>query len=66
MDKNNRIENILAVILLNTIKGAKTADKVAQLNLAGFTNIEIADLLETSPQVIRQALYMRRRGQKRK
>lgn len=63
MDKDNsRIENLLAMILLNSLKGASTlAEKANQLNLAGFSNVEISNFLETKPNIIAQVLYEKRK-----
>jgi len=58
---DKRIENLLVMILLSSFKGASTAEKALQLSLAGFTNIEIADFLRTSPQVIANALSAKRK-----
>lgn len=55
-NENDRIENLLVMILLSSLKGAPKEEKALQLNLAGFSNIEIADFLDTSPQVIANAL----------
>jgi hypothetical protein len=65
-EKESRIENLLVVLLLNSMKNATIADKATQLNLAGFSNIEIADFLETSPQVIANALSVSRKTKKPK
>lgn len=60
-DDDSRIENLLVVILLNSLKGASMAEKASQLSLAGFSNVEIADFLKTSPQVIANALSAKRK-----
>jgi hypothetical protein len=66
--KNNesRVEDLLVVLLLNTIKNSSIAEKAAQLNLAGFSNIEIANFLETSAQVIANALSVKRKIKNKK
>lgn len=61
-----RTDRILGVLLLQSMKGATQREKALQLNLAGFSNVEIADLLQTSPQVVAQHLYESRRGGRRK
>lgn len=66
MEKDNRVEKLLVLILLNSIKSSTIAQKAVQLSLAGFSNVEIADLLETSPSVIAQSLYASRKGKMRK
>jgi len=60
-EKSDRTEKLLALILLNSLKVATTGEKAYHLSLAGFTNIEIADLLETSTGVIAQSLYERKK-----
>jgi len=62
---DERVENLLALILLNSIKGAKRGEKALQLSLAGFSNIEIANFLQTSAQVIANILS-KERGKKAK
>lgn len=65
-DKNDRTENLLVMILLNSMKGAPIAEKAHQLNLAGFSNVEIADFLQTSTPVIAQSLYSKRKSKSKK
>lgn len=62
--EDKRIENLLVMILLNSLKGASIAEKALQLSLAGFSNIEIADFLRTSPQVVANALSAKRKKKK--
>lgn len=59
-----RLEKILAVLLLQSMKGAPMREKTVQLSIAGFSNVEIADLLQTSAQSIAQVLYEARRKKK--
>lgn len=63
-EQSNRIERLLALLLVHTMKGAPAGEKVKQLNLAGFTNVEIADLLEMTSAVVGQRLYEGRRKKK--
>ncbi len=65
-DNNERIENILAIILINLLKGTSLEEKAKQLNIAGFTNVEIANFLGTSSAVIATVLYRRRSSKKKK
>ncbi len=58
MDKQDRIEKLLALLLLQQIKSHQ--DKILNLNLAGFTNTEIADLLQTTSASVSQSLYVSR------
>lgn len=64
--ENDHIENLLVLILLNSLKGVKLGEKALQLNLAGFSNIEIANFLGTTPQVISNALSAQRKSSKKK
>lgn len=60
-NNDERTERLLALILLNQMKGASQREKAIQLNLAGFSNVEIANLLETTTAVVSQALYEARK-----
>ena len=66
MEENNRIEKLLAMQLLSDLAGKNMAEKASQLSIVGFTNVEIADLLETNAGTISQLLYARRKKQKSK
>ncbi len=65
MAEANRLERTLALVLLHNMKGASQQDKIVQLSVAGFTNYEIADLLQTTTAVVAQSLYTARRDSKR-
>jgi predicted transcriptional regulator len=60
-----RIERLLALLLIQNMKPAKTAAKARELSIAGFTNVEIADILGTTAAVISQSLYAARKGKKK-
>jgi len=60
MDSDERIERLLALILLAQMKGASQKDKVNALSLAGFQNLEIANLLETTADKVKKSLYQAR------
>lgn len=62
MEVSDRTERLLALVLLQQMKGSSQRDKALQLSLAGFTNTEIADLLQTTSGVVAQTLYEARRG----
>lgn len=62
---NDRIERLLATLVIQGMKGATQADKALQLSLAGFTNVEIGDLLQTTQAVIAQNLYAARKKKKK-
>jgi DNA-directed RNA polymerase specialized sigma24 family protein len=55
----DRVERLLALLLIQQLKTQR--DKILQLNVAGFTNTEIADLLQTSTGVVSQSLYESRK-----
>jgi len=59
--RSERIERLLVALLLQSMKGASQKDKIIQLNVAGFSNIEIAELLQTSPRVVAQRLFETRK-----
>lgn len=61
MEGPDRTELLLALILLQQMKGSSQRDKALHLSLAGFTNTEIADLLQTTAAVVAQSLYQVRR-----
>lgn len=55
-----RLLRLLALILLETMRDATQTQKAVRLHSVGFTSKEIAQLLETSSQVINQILYLAR------
>jgi predicted transcriptional regulator len=57
MEDTDRVERLLALILLSQMKGSTQREKIHQLNLAGFSNIEIANILGTTAAVVSQGLY---------
>ena len=65
MDSIDRNERLLALILLHQMKGSSQQEKISQLNMAGFTNVEIADLLQTTSAVVAQVLYASRKSGKK-
>ena len=65
MLSEDRAEKLLALLLLQQLKAAPQREKALQLSLAGFTNTEIADLLQTTAGVVAQSLYGARRKPKR-
>lgn len=60
MENNNRVERILALLLLHQMKASSQKDKVLALNLAGFSNVEIADILEITADKVAKSLYQAR------
>ncbi len=64
MDKSvsgERVERLLAASLLQGMKGSTQAEKAIQLSVVGFTNVEIADMLQTTAAVVAQNLYAARK-----
>jgi hypothetical protein len=66
METNDRTERLLALILVGQMKDASQRDKIHQLNLAGFSNLEIADVLETTAEVVASSLYQKRKTRPRR
>jgi predicted transcriptional regulator len=60
--EEQRLERLLALLLLQQMKTAPQREKAVQLSIAGFSNVEIADLLQTTGAVVRQYLYEARRS----
>jgi DNA-binding CsgD family transcriptional regulator len=63
---NERIERLLVLLLLQSMKGTSQKEKVIQLNIAGFSNFEIAEFLDTSPAVVATLLYQSKKSGKPK
>jgi DNA-directed RNA polymerase specialized sigma24 family protein len=59
----SRVERLLALLLIRQFSTQR--ERVFQLNLAGFTNTEIADLLQTTAGVVSQVLYEARKKTKK-
>lgn len=64
MEDVDRSERLLALILLSQMKGAPLKEKALQLSLAGFSNVEIADIVQASSPVVAQMLYEARKDKK--
>lgn len=62
MADTERTETLLALLLLQQMKSASQQDKIVQLNIAGFSNLEIANILETNTAVVAQSVYAGRKG----
>jgi DNA-directed RNA polymerase specialized sigma24 family protein len=63
---DERTQRLLAMLLLHSMKGATQQEKAFHLSLAGLSAVEIADLLQTSTQVVHQHLYAARKGRGRR
>ncbi len=64
MEGLERAERLLALLLIQETKTQR--DKIIQLNIAGFTNTEVADLLQTTTAGVNQVLYESRKRKKAK
>jgi len=60
-DAVDRTEKLLALLILHAMKGQPQREKAHVLNLAGLSNVEIADLLDTTTQTVAQHLYEHRK-----
>lgn len=61
MNDLDRVEKLLALLLLQDLKEESEREKAFRLSLAGFSSTEIADLLDTTSAVIRTHLYEARK-----
>jgi len=64
MENLERVERLLALLLIQNTKSKQ--DKAIQLSVAGFSNVEIADILQTSSAVVGQMLYSARKSKGKK
>jgi len=63
MESGDRTERLLALLLIQNLK--TTREKAIQLSIAGFSNVEIADICQTSNTVIASILYESRKARKK-
>ena len=56
-NENEKVEKLLALLLLQEMRMDPKKDKVMKLNIAGFSNVEIADLLQISNVDVAKILY---------
>lgn len=56
-----RLEKLLAMMILMQMRDATQRDKVVVMSRAGFSNPEIAELLETKSNIVAQHLYASRK-----
>lgn len=59
-------ERIAAFVMLDGMKDRTQAEKTLRLSVAGFTNSEIAVMLQTTPQVVATNLYTERKKANKK
>jgi DNA-directed RNA polymerase specialized sigma24 family protein len=57
----DRSEKLLTAMLLHQTKSSTKQEKVHLLNLAGFSNLEIADLLDMTTGAVATTLYERKK-----
>jgi len=62
----DRLERLIALLLIQNMAGKPDREKVKQLNLAGFSNVEIANILDTTAATVAQQLYESRKTSKKK
>jgi predicted transcriptional regulator len=60
-----RTEALLAQLLLHSMGSSGQQKKALALRAAGFSNLEIATLMGTTPAVVAQVLYAARQGRGR-
>jgi hypothetical protein len=60
--EGDRVERLLALLVLQMLKSSSMKEKALTLNIAGFSNVEIADLLQISPGGVAQSIYEARRA----
>lgn len=65
INPNDRIEKLLSVLVLQSMKDEPVAEKIQVLHSAGIGNADIAALLRTTPHAVSQALYQARKPTKR-
>ena len=65
-ENGERIEGLLLAILLQLMRGVNQGEKIHLLNVAGLSNLEIADMVKTTPDVVASTIYALRKKPKRK
>ncbi len=61
-----RTDALLAQLLLHSLGGGGQQKKACALHAAGFSNVEVAKLMDTTAAVVAQVLYQARQGRARK
>lgn len=62
--ETERIERLLVLILLQSMKESSQAEKIHQLNIACFSNIQIAEFLQTTPGAVAVQLHHSKKSHK--
>ncbi len=65
MENTKKIEDLLVLIFLESTKNTSLGEKAKKLTIAGFSHADIARFLDTTPAVIKQSVYMARKGKKK-
>ena len=60
-EQDDRVERLLALLLIQQLKTQR--EKAIALNVAGFTNTEVADILQTKATVVASVLIRIAKGQ---
>ena len=63
--KADKVEGLLVAILLQLMKGATNVQKILQLSVVGYTNVEIANFMQLSSGEVNQAIYVAKTGAKK-
>jgi len=63
--KADKVEGLLVAILLQLMKGATNVQKILQLSVVGYTNVEIANFMQLSSGAVNQAIYVAKTGAKK-
>lgn len=66
MEGLERVEKLLALILVHDMRDAPLSDKAVALRSAGLGNGEIAEVLGSTAKSVGQQLYAVRKGGKRR
>lgn len=66
MEQSDRIERLLVALLLQSMKGDSLGGKVKVLSEAGFSPIEIANLLGIRAHNVSQHLYLHAKSKSKK
>jgi len=56
-ESTSRIERLLVALLLQSMKGTSLTERIKVLNMAGFSNVEVADILGVTAHSVSQQLY---------
>jgi CRP-like cAMP-binding protein len=66
VESTDRLERLLLALVLQSMKHNKMSEKIEVLSKAGFSPVEIANLLDIRAHNVSQVLYDTRKSQLRK